>query len=152
MDSGHLPTKQLTLFYALRISITGGLSWAGFWAIVNVLVCSRFRLPADLGSLLIHFLLIATTWVLVMGFVAFSAYRKLFNPAYDKGFTVGRHRRFAVALSYEDAFERCLASLSVLEKNYILLQDRQQGRIELAVVPSTIWRQLVSAFGAKITI
>lgn len=105
----------------------------------------------SLAALLSHSGFLAIMVSLGMGIPSFFAFRNLYNPDYSRSSGVDRSAYGDVQLPYRQAFDRCLISLGQLGKPVILLEDRQNGRIEATIQPRRWWEYLWKSWGQRVS-
>jgi hypothetical protein len=144
--------QQLAQRYLQRDLLLGLLIAFVVFFIMRGFIFRRYDPAENLIALVASSAFSALIFTAVIGFVTRSAYRNLFDVAYNSRARVDQVRRVQVSLPYHIAFDRCMDALSVLGNHHVLLQDRSQGRIEAVRVTTLMWQVLWASQGERISI
>ncbi len=136
--------KQAALLYTLKIAVLV----AFFSALLTALVFSAILtlitgnpwpipLPIVLGSC------IGSTIGVTIS--TYQSYRNLLNPDYQSSSRVDCTEYMTLSLPYHLAFQLCLDSLYVFGNQHILIEDRAHERIEVALLPEPLWKNLLKS-------
>jgi hypothetical protein len=134
--------KQDALLYALKVSVFLVLPVAYLSALALAALLKWFSDWSFYQPLLLWPLWPALGSAIGVAFPTYRSYRNLLNPEYNKSSSVDRAYKLTLNLPYQQAYQRCLESLSAFGNVRILIADIAHDRIGAALIPEPFWRNL----------
>ncbi len=129
--------KRAALLYALKLS----LLFLPLLLLAYVALGILFRLVTGVRADYDAYLL-ALGATFGVTFATYTGYRKLVGRDYEVVSPADRSAYLTLHLTYPQAFERCLSSLSLFDNSRIVVADIANGHIEAVLLPEPFWRTL----------